>query len=251
MKKLFVLLLTALFASAVAAFAQMEMPGSTAGINAALAKLFGDVKAFSAKSEVQVFDKDQKEKVSMPMDFALLDGKMRVEVDMTRMKNKDVPAEAAASMKQFGMDRIVSVILPDKKSTYIIFPGMQSYVNMPLPKQDQETYEKNPKIEKTVIGKETLDGHPCVKHKVVITDDQGRHHEATVWNASDLKDFPVQILTKEKDDTVMLRYRQVQFARPDAKQFEPPADFKAYDDMQSLMQGVMMKMMGSGGAPAK
>jgi hypothetical protein len=249
MKKSFAPALAISFTFALVASAQMEMPGSTAGVNAALAKLFGNVKAFSAKSEVQVFDKDQKEKVSTPMDFALLDGKMRVEIDLSRMKNKDVPAAAAASMKQFGMDRVVSVILPDKKASYIIFPGLQAYVKMPLPKEDLETYEKNPKLEKTMLGKETLDGHPCVKNKVVMTDDQDRKHEATVWNASDLKDFPVQILTKEKDDTVILRFRQVQFDRPDAKPFEAPVDFKAYDDVQGLMQGVMVKMIGSGGSP--
>jgi hypothetical protein len=251
MKKILVPILAGLFVFAVAASGQMEMPGSTVGINAALSKLFGDVKAFSASSEVQVFDKDQKEKLSTPMDFALLDGKMRVEIDMGQMKNKDVPAAAAASLKQFGMDRVVSIIRPDKKASYIIFPGMQSYVNMPLPKEDVETYEKNPKLEKTVLGKETLDGHPCVKNKVVMTDDQGRKHEATVWNASDLKDFPVQIQTKEKNDTVILRFRQIRLAKPDAKQFESPAGYKEFNDVQSLMQGVMMKMMNSGGAPAQ
>jgi hypothetical protein len=185
------------------------------------------------------------------MDFALLDGKMRIEIDMSKMKNLDVPAEAAASMKQFGMDRVVSLVRPDKQTSYVIFPGMQSYAAMPLPKQDLETYAKNPKIEKTALGKENIDGHPCVKNKVVMTDDAGQKHEATVWNATDLKDFPVQIQTMEKGDTVILRYRQIQLAKPDAKQFEPPADFKAYDDIQSLMQGAMMKMIGSGGAPAQ
>lgn len=249
MKPTFACVLSLLVASAAGSFAQMEMPGPPAGINAALSKLFGSVKAFSAKSDVRVYGKDQKEKVSADMDFALLDERIRVEVHMSRMKNKTMPTSAAASMKQFGMDRVVSVIRPDKKATYIIFPGMQSYVNLALPQEELETYRKEPKIEKTALGKEALDGHPCVKNKVVITDYQGRKQEVTVWTATDLKDFPVQIETQEGDDKVTIRYRQIRLAKPDARQFEPPTGFKEYDDLESLMQGVIIKMMGEGGVP--
>jgi hypothetical protein len=209
-----------------------------------LTKLFGDITAFSAKADVRVVDKTQKESMTMTMNFAFLDSKVRVEIDMAQMKGKDMPPGAAESMKQMGMDRIVSVIRPDKKAMYMIFSGMQSYVNMPPPKEDAAMLEKNPKIEKQVLGKETIDGHPCVRHKVVVTDDTGKKNEAIVWNATDLKDFPVQVQTTEKDNTVVMHYREVQFARPDARQFDPPGGFTEYGDMQQLMQGAMKKMMG-------
>ena len=192
-------------------------------------------------------DKEQKEKVATPMSFALLDGKVRVELDMSKMKNKELPAGAAESMKQMGMDRLISITRPTEKSSYIIFPGLQSFVNMPLSKEEAETYEKNPKLEKTVLGKETIDGHSCVKNKVVVTDDNGKQHEATVWNATDLKDFPLRIITTEKEDTVILRFKDVKLAKPDAKQFEKPTDLKEYPDVQAMMQAVMMKMMQQGG----
>jgi hypothetical protein len=247
MKKLFLATLLLGLTLPLSARAQIKSPGAPAGINAALTKLFGDITYFSAQADVQVLDKEQKEKVSTPMAFALLDGKVRVELDMTKMKNKDLPAGAAESMKQMGMDRVISITRPTEKSSYIIFPGLQSFVNMPLSKEEAETYEKNPKLEKTPLGKETIDGHPCVKNKVVVTDDSGKQHEATVWNATDLKDFPLRIITTEKDDTVILRYKDVKLAKPDAKQFEKPADLKEYPDMQAMMQAVMMKMMQQGG----
>jgi hypothetical protein len=251
MKKFLVPVLGVLLASAAAAFAQMEMPGSPAGINAALTKLFGNIKAFTAKSEVQVFGKDQKEKLSTPMGFAMLDGKMRVDIDVSRMRNKDIPAAAYASMKQLGMDHVVSVFRPDKGASYIIFPRMRSYLSMPMPKAELEAYKKNPNLKKTVLGKETLDGHACIKQKVIMTDDQGQEHEATVWNASDLRDFPVKIQTTDKDDTVILRYREIQMVRPDSRRFEVPAGFKAYDDMQSLMQGLIINAIKAGGAASR
>jgi len=226
------------------AFSQMPGTGAPAGVNAALTKLFGNITAFSAKCDVRVLDKTQKETMAVAMNFALLDNKVRVEIDMTQMKASNLPPGAAESMKQMGMDRVVSIIRPDKKGMYINYPGMQSYVNMPLPKEDAEALEKNPKIEKTALGKETIDGHPCVKNKVVATDDKGQKNEAIVWNATDLKDFPVQIQTAKKENTVVMRYHQIQFAKPDAKQFDPPAGFTEYSDVQQLMQGAMKKMMG-------
>src|SRR5689334_3014724 len=99
MKKSPVPTLAILVLSGFTGFAQVPGAGSPAGVNATLTKLFGNVTAFSARSEVQVLDKDRKEKVSTPMNFALLDNKIRVEIDMTQMKNKDLPASAAASLK--------------------------------------------------------------------------------------------------------------------------------------------------------
>jgi hypothetical protein len=225
-------------------FAQLPGADSSAGVSAAMTKLFGNLTAFSAQSEVRVLGKDQKEIITTPMRFALLDKKIRVEVDTSQVKNKDMPAAALASMKQLGMDRVISVTRPDKRATYIIFPRVQSYVNVVLSKEDAEAFEKNPKIEKTALGKETIDSHPCVKNKVVITDAQGQKNEATVWYATDLKDFPVQVQTADKENTMVMHYRDIQLARPDAKLFAPPAGFTEYKDVQQLMQAAMKKMLG-------
>jgi len=64
-----------------------------------------------------------------------------------------------------------------------------------------------------------------VKNKVVIRNQQGPVLEAVTWNASDLKDLPVRVETREKDTTVVMRFTKVQFTRPDALQFEVPAGY--------------------------
>jgi hypothetical protein len=226
---------------------QAQLPGGPpAGMSAALTKLFGDVKAFTAKAEVQVLDDAQKEKVSLPMDFALLDNKVRVEMDLTQMKNKDMPPGAADSLKQMGMAQIVSVIRPDKKAIYVIYPDQKTVLNMPMSPEDAAAAEKTPKLEKTSVGKETVDGHECVKNKVVITDDKGKNFEATTWNATDLKDFPVQIQTQESQNTSIVRFRKVQFTQPEAKEFELPTGYAQFSDPQEMMQGIMKKMMEQG-----
>ena len=77
----------------------------------------------------------------------------------------------------------------------------KKYQSMPLAKGEAEALEKGLKVEKTALGKETIDGHACVKNKVVVKNEQGAVLEAITWNATDLKDFPLQIEMKEKDNT--------------------------------------------------
>jgi len=233
----------------LALHAQSPVPGgSSGGMNAVLIKFFGSNTAFIARSEVQVLDKDRKETMSVTMNVAMLDGKMRSEVDMTQMKSAVLPPDAAANLKKMGMDRVVSIMRSDKKTMYLIYPSLQSYVNMPLPKEEAEALEKEPKMEKTQLGKETIDGLPCTKNKVVVTDDKGEKHEATIWNATDLRDFPVQLQFQEKDTIIVMHYKQVQFVKPDAKQFDPPANYTLYADNLQLMQKAMEKLQGDPGA---
>jgi hypothetical protein len=101
------------------------------------------------------------------------------------------------------------------------------------------------KIDMTELGKETVGGHPCVKNKAVITDDEGKTHEATVWNASDLNKFPLKIETTEEGRTTTMVFQNVKTSKPDAALFDPPADYKKYDNMQAMMQQEIMKRMGN------
>jgi len=85
----------------------------------------------------------------------------------------------------------------------------------------------------------------------VITDGEKSQFEATVWNATDLKNFPVKIQhTPPQGQETTMVFRDIKLSKPDAKLFEPPSDFKKYAGVQELMQQEMMKRMGMpGGAP--
>jgi len=234
-----IVVLAAVLLPGRATFAQMP-GGSPAGVDLTLLKLMEKVAAFSAKAEARVLDKEQNELVTTPMTFSKLDDKVRVEVDLSQIKGKSVTPADAARMKELGLDRVVSITRPDKKQMYIIYPGLRSYVSMALSKEDAEAATK-PRLEATVLGKETLDGHSCVKNKVVVTDPSGQKREVLVWNATDLKEFPIQIQTTENGTAVVMRYSDVKFARPDAKLFDPPAGFAKFADLQEMMQSRALK----------
>ena len=224
-----------------AACAQIGGAGAPAGMTAAIVKLFGDNHAFSAKAEVQVLDSAQKEIALMPMGFSLLDKNIRVEMDLTQVRNREMPPGAAESLKQMGMARVTSIVSPSKKTAYVLYPDQKVVLSMPLPKEEMTAADSSSKLDKTPIGKETIDGHPCVKNKVTLADDGGEKVEVTMWNATDLKDFPVQIQTKEKENTSLMRFKQVQLTPPEAALFEPPADYTQYTSQQELMQAILKK----------
>jgi hypothetical protein len=217
------------------------------GLNLALTRLFAPTTAFVAKAEVQSLDLSRQETLKAAMDFIFLEGKLRIQIDLSEFKHKDFPPALANSLKQLGLSQVVSIMRPDKLQTSIVYPEMQSLLTLPLPKADADVVLKTPQIEKTVLGKETLNGRACVKHKVLIKSENGQTVSATVWNASDLKDFPVQIETVEKDSISILRFKEVQFVKPDARQFETPASYKQYADYPAMIKGLMSKLMGMGG----
>ena len=161
----------------------------------------------------------------MPMDFAALDSKVRLDINLALVQNKEFSATMLANLKQSGLDRMVSVFRPDKKITYLIYPGVQSYQELPVVKGETDAYEKGLKVEKTALAKETIDGHPCVKNKTVVRNGKDAALEATTWNATDLKDFPLKVEMKEKGNTVRMHFSEVRFVKPEAKQFEVPAGY--------------------------
>ncbi|MEJ0089676.1 MAG: hypothetical protein WDM80_08035 [Limisphaerales bacterium] len=114
----------------------------------------------------------------------------------------------------------------------------------PLP--DSTETNQDFKVATTELGKETVDGHPCVENKVVVTDANGKTSEFTVWNATDLKNFPVKVVHAEQEAEITMLFQDVSIKKPAASAFVPPADYSRYDSMQSLMQAVIMKKMAGG-----
>ena len=222
---------------------QAQMPGATGptGMDMAMLRLFGDIKDCTAKAQVRILDETQQEVISMPMDFAMLDSNVRMDMDLTQAKGNSMPAGAADTLKQMGMAQMASITRRDKKLSYVVYPVPKMLLSMPLPKE-ASTNDASAKMDKTEQGKEDLDGHPCVKTKVVFSDDSGKSVEALTWFATDLKNFPLQIQAKEKDNTSIIRFNEVKLTKPDAKQFEPPAGYTQYSNQIDLMQAMMSKM---------
>jgi hypothetical protein len=178
-------------------FAQGGAPQT--GVNAAMVKMFGDINAFTAPAEVRVLDKNLKEITVLPMTMSLRDGKLRTEMDISQVKGAGLPPEAAQMMKQAGLDKTVTLIQPDKKLSTLIYPNMQAYAEMPVPEE-----EVGGKMETKELGTEEIDGHPTKKVKLTSTDAKGGTQEAIVWQATDLKNFPIRMQMTQRDNSVIV-----------------------------------------------
>ncbi|MDE3068342.1 MAG: DUF4412 domain-containing protein [Verrucomicrobiota bacterium] len=203
-------------------------------------KLFGSNQTFSATMQMRVQDGPGGNPTTLSGKMSFDRGDSRFEMDMAGL-----PPEALAQMKAVGLDHLVTVSQHDKNIVYIIYPHAQSYTEMTPPASAGLT-NADSKLDLTALGKETVDGHPCVKNKATLTDKQGQKHEFTVWNATDLRSFPVQIAMNEQGNAVTVSYKDVSFAKPDAGEFAPPAGYTKYDSVQTMMQGLMMKRLGGG-----
>ncbi len=235
------ILAAALMSAALPLWAQPYGRGPMGGgpggpnLDAAMTKLFGEHQAFSATMQFQT-QGGQGQDITMTGKFALLDGKTRFEMDMGSMQGVNMPPQALARMKQMGMDKMVAVSWPEKKTTYMLYPGMSAYVEMQQPgAQAATSKDSDYKVDVAEQGADTVDGHPCTKNKVTVTGPDGTSHESMVWNATDLEKFPVKIETGENGQKFTMLFKDVKLEKPDAALFDPPTDYKKYDNMMQLM----------------
>jgi hypothetical protein len=246
MKKLTLALFASSLVFTTSVFGQMgRMPGP--GYNSAMARLFGNNPVFSADVEIQSGSPDHPQ-MTIPGKMVVDGTKSRFEMNLADAKGGQASPEMAAHMKAMGMDKTITISRPDNKMTYLVYPGLSAYTTMAQQESDASKSDAF-KVDTTELGKETVDGHPCIKNKVVVTDDHGKTHESTVWNATDLKGFPVKIMTSEGGTAATLLFKNVNTSKPDASLFEPPSGYKKYDSNQALMMDQMKKRMGGMNMP--
>lgn len=245
MKALKQLAALAFLACLFALAAKAQVPGAgQAGLNTAMLKLFGDVGGFTSKADLRMQEKGSSEVMTMTVDFAMRDGKVRMDLDMSAVKSKQLPPETLAAFKVAGLDKLATIVRPDRKSTLLIYPSVQSYAEAPMAKDEAAALDRKFKIEKTRLGSETIDGRSCEKNKVIVSADNGERHEAIVWYAADLKNFPIRMQMNQPQMTIVLQYRDVKLSQPDAGRFEPPAGFTKHPTVEHLMQSAMLKTLG-------
>lgn len=214
-------------------------------LGGAMDKLFAANQMFAATLEIES-PGPSGGNITMPGKLSFDHGKSRFEINMSEVQGGGMSPSMLQQIKMMGMDSVITIARPDLKVSYLIYPGLNSYAEVASRDTAASTNLDDYKIETSNLGKETVDGHDCVKNKVTVTDKEGGKHESTVWNASDLKDFPVKIESTEEGRVATMRFKNVSFDKPGASLFEAPSGLTKYDNVQTMMQTEMMKKMGGG-----
>jgi prolyl oligopeptidase PreP (S9A serine peptidase family) len=241
------LAIVSLFLCAGLTHAQPQARGATTGtphgpdFAGATGKLFTDNPSFSATLEMLTTNNSPGAALAIfSGNIAVSNGKSRFEIDMTKTAGARMNPQHAANLKAMGLGTVILISRPDLKLSDLLYPGFNAYVETPASAAAAATTGTS-KVETTELGRETVDGHPCVKNKVVVTDDKGVQHESTVWNATDLKNFPVKIEQNENGTVTTMTFTDVKLGAVGTEQFNVPAGATKYDNVSTLMQTEIMK----------
>jgi hypothetical protein len=95
------------------------------------------------------------------------------------------------------------------------------------------------------IAKEGLqadvNGHPCHRCEAVVMLDNGTDAHLTLWQADDLKHFPVRIETVDGTSHVTLDFSEIRLEYPAQVLFSPPQGFTAYASSIALMNELIVR----------
>lgn len=228
------------------AAAQDLGPLASANVPDSLRLIFGNTTAFSVTVKMEATDKGGK-KVSCIMPSAYLNGQARSEIDLTKISAGAQADEAMKMMAAMGLDKMVT-ISPSQSKLVQIFPGIKAYCEQVIPAAPGKNAAKEEKSTIVDLGKETVDGHPCLK-KQLKREGAPATEQVFFWAATDLKNMPVKATLKNGDGAAVLTFSNYNFTKPDAALFTVPQGYKKYNSMQEAMMGAMQNMMP--GLPGK
>ena len=161
--------------------------------------------------------------------------KMKMEMDLTKM----FQASGGQDASQSPMSRMTMLNRGDKKTGYTLYPNVQKYIVHT--EMDDRVGEK-PKVEKTKVGSETIDGHPCDKYKVVISYKNEKPQEGFIWNARDLVWMTIRSEVENKDFKITTDLKNIVLKSSPASVFEIPQGYtQAKDFMELMMSGQQEK----------
>jgi outer membrane lipoprotein-sorting protein len=92
---------------------------------------------------------------------------------------------------------------------------------------------ENAQIERASAGSDTVDGHACRVENVTVTPQNGEPTKMKVWEAQDLKGFPIKVELQSSHGPMTVEYRNVSFNQPDASMFVHPENCRQVPMMPS------------------
>lgn len=100
--------------------------------------------------------------------------------------------------------------------------GMCMQMNTPPQQPNPFAQAQNATVERTPAGTDTVDGHPCKVENVTVTPQNGQPTKMKMWEAEDLKGFPIKIETQSSKGPVTIEYKDISLTEPAASLFTHP-----------------------------
>jgi hypothetical protein len=72
--------------------------------------------------------------------------------------------------------------------------------------------DKSSVIQRSPAGTDTVDGHPCKLEMMTVTPKNGQPTKMKVWEAEDLKEFPIKVEIESSRGPIAAEYKDVSFS---------------------------------------
>ena len=221
-----------------------QNPGiATAGMSPVLALLFKDFEAFSATAEVTLSGPTAAESMTMTMHLHYLNGGMRTELDMSDVRGPTVDESMAYTLKQIGMNRVITILQPDDRQNVVLYPSRKAYVSLPESSDQEKARARSAQTRKTKQGQEIILGMTCTKSRISFVENPEQDLTVLVWEANRLRNFPVQIEMNQAGGAMTVRYRDVVFEAPAKDQFEIPTGYRKHPGVQSILEEATQELL--------
>lgn len=108
-------------------------------------------------------------------------------------------------------------------TNYMVMNNMCMQISRPT-QQNPFSESQDATIDRSPGGSETVDGHSCKIENLTVTPHNGQPTKMKVWEAQDLKGFPVKIEMESSKGPVTLEYKDISLDEPAASLFSHPAN---------------------------
>lgn len=172
-----------------------------------------------------------------------------MEMPMAKMGNN-------SRVENPNMNGVVTIVLGDTKKTIMMNTGTKTYFEQSMENREQIPTIHDPGLvfEKKKVGKETIDGHPCIKYEAVYyrKSKPEEKYKAIIWEAQDLKNFPIQteaVMAQNPQHpgsggSMVMKYKNIKLGAATASMFGVPSDYRKVESAQEVMGFGAMGHMG-------
>ncbi len=213
-------------------------------LDTALAKLLEGMKDFMALGDMEILSNDPKnpERHSFVISVNMLDGRIRTELDLRRIRADFDTTNPFSTFRQIGIHRIVSITLPRQLMTHVMYPSVGAYLSKPLPAAD---LPGTIRVEKRMVGREQIGGQTLDKYQVFLGYPTGDRQLVELWESTSQRGQPAFVKFDQGNTFISIRFSAFKPGKPPAELFTVPGEYVKYADQGVLLQTVSAKFAKS------
>jgi len=217
---------------------QQQRAPKVVNVDTALAKLMKDAGDFFATGMMEFWSTNsgQMEVKRFPFSLSVLEGRIRTELDLRYIPDVFDKTGTWSTMKQIGINRIVTVTLPRLSTVKVMFPSAESYVTQGLHVSDVPAYMR---VVKRLAGQENLGEQVYDKYTGYLEYNTGDQIPVEIWQKPGAGSLPEYLKINHKaGNAVTVHFDRVQKGKVPINWFDTPETYSQYSDMGVMLQSV-------------